>query len=131
MEIIEKLEQRECEMADELAKTAFTNPDYRNIAENLKTISEINDRKIKAENDRLNNNDKNDIERMKVEVEAEKVQVEKMKIKAGMISNGIADVLDLGKCCGFAWIAYNGDKVSFAIKEIMNIGRGFLRSRRH
>lgn len=125
--IIDKLEARECEMADELKKTPYTAPEYRTIAENLKTVSENKDKQIRTENDRLNNNEKNDIERMRVEVEMEKVRTERMKIGAGVLQ----DIGDLGKCLGFAWISYNGDKISFAIKEVIGIARGFLRSRKH
>lgn len=125
--IIDKLEERECELADRLAETKFTDPEYRTIAENLKIISENKDRQVKTENDRLNNNEKNDIERQRVEIEEEKVKTERMKIKAGIVQDG----MDLLKCGGFAYIAYNGDKVSYAVKNILDLAKGYLRTRRH
>lgn len=127
MDIIEMYEEREGELLTRLKEVPYTDPEYKTITENLKTISEQKDRQIKTENERHNNNEKNDIERRKVEVSEEQVKTDRIRIKVGVVS----DVIDLGKCIGFSWVCYNGDKISYAIKDIKDVAKGFLRARRH
>lgn len=127
MDVIEKCEQRQDELLDELERTKPTDPNYKYICDNFKILGDTKTNALKEDNARLNNNEVNDINRMKVEVEMQKNKTERMRIGAGLVG----DVTDLVKCCGFAWIAYNGDKVSYAIREVLGIARGFLRQRKH
>ena len=126
-DVIEKIEAREIELAEHLEKVPYGDPEYKYVAENAKIIAEIKDKHIRTENERLNNNERNDLDRMKIEVEMERVKTERMKIKAGVVG----DVLDLGKAGLFSWICYNGDKISYAIKDIKDVAKAYLRSRRH
>lgn len=127
MDVIDKFEKRQEELLDELEKTNPADPNYKYISDNLKTITDTKTNALKEDNTRLNNNEANDIDRMRVEVDMQRNKTERLKIGAGLVG----DVTDLVKCCGFAWIAYNGDKVSYAVKEVIGIARGFLRQKRH
>lgn len=126
MDVIEGLEKRETELIEMLAKTQIGTDSYDKIVDELEQISRMKNAELQTENSRLNNNERNDIDRRKVEVDEERVKVEKCKIKAGLVDSGI----DLVKCVGFSWIAYNGEKVSYAVRAIFDVGKGFLR-RRH
>ena len=123
---ISGLEKRECELIEMLAKTQIGTESYDKIVDELEQISRMKNAELQTDNTRLNNNERNDIDRKKIDVDVERIKVEKWKINAGLIDSGF----DLVKCLGFSWIAYNGEKVSYAIKQIMDVGKGFLR-RRH
>jgi hypothetical protein len=126
MDIIEKIEKRENELLDELAKTKYGSAEYKAIREDLAELAKIKNNYLQTENQKYANNERNDIERAKVDVEYERIKTERKKIRAGLADSGI----DLIKCCGFGWIAYNGDKVSYAVKSIYNIATGFLKTRK-
>lgn len=126
MDIIEKLELRENELLDELAKTKYGSAEYKAIREDLAELAKIKNNYLQTENQKYSNNERNDIERAKVDIEYEKIKTERKKIKAGLADS----VIDLAKAGGFAWIAYNGEKVSYAVKSIYSIATGYLRTRK-
>lgn len=127
MDIIEKIDANIETFNDELAKLKPTDPNAKYICDNIKTMGDTRTNILKEDNARLNNNEVNDINRMKAEVEHEKVKVEKLKIGANLGS----DVIDAVKCGAFCWISYNGDKVNYAIRSIFDTAKGYLRQRRH
>ena len=132
-DIIEKIEKRQDELLDKLGQTKAEHDDYKYIVENAKALNDMKIAAIKEDNARLNNNEVNDINRMKVEVENRKVDVEQQKIKVEKmkIGAGLADsLIDAGKAGVFCWIAYNGDKVSYAIKSIYQTASGYLKARK-
>lgn len=127
MDTIEKIEARNSEFLDEIGKMKPTDPNCSTIVDNVGKLATAEVNLLREENARLNNNAVNDINREKLEIERDKLTVEKWRIGADVVH----DVIDTGKCVGFAWIAYNGDKVSYAIRSIFDMAKGFLRSRRH
>lgn len=126
MDSLEKIEKRRSELLDELEKTKPGDPNFKYITDNIKTLTESEVAILKEDNTRLNNNECNDINRMKVEVEHNRVKVEKLKVEAGLLS----DVIDGVKTGVFCWIAYNGDKVSYAIRSIFDVAKGYMKQRR-
>ena len=126
MDVIEKIEEKQSELLDELGKTKPTDPNYKYITENIKILNDAKTNSMKEDNARLNNNEVNDINRMKVEVEMEKVKTDRWKI----IQSAGSDILDVGKVSLFCYISYNMDKISYAIKDIKQIAMGYIKSRR-
>ena len=126
MDVIEKIEEKQSELLDELGKIKPSDPNYKYITENIKMLNDAKTSSMKEDNARLNNNEINDINRMKVEVEMEKVKTDRWKI----VQSAGSEVLDVGKVCLFGWISYNMDKVSYAIKDIKQIALGYVKSRR-
>ena len=134
MDIIEMIDERQAKQLDELGKLKATDPNFKYICDNIKILGDTKVNERKEENARLNNNDVNDINRMKVEVEHEKVLVEKMRVKTDqmrVVTGVFSDIMDKAAAAGFCWIAYNSDKVSYAVKSIFDTARGYLRQRRH
>ncbi len=132
-DIIEKIDKRLDEQLDKLGQIKAEHDDYKYIADNIKTLNDVKIATIKEDNARLNNNEVNDINRMKVEVENRKIDVEqqRLKVEKMKIGAGLADsLIDAGKAGAFCWIAYNGDKVSYAIKSIYQTAAGYLKSRK-
>lgn len=126
MDVIEKIEEKQSELLDELGKIKPSDPNYKYITENIKMLNDAKTSSMREDNSRLNNNEINDINRMKVEVEMEKVKTDRWKI----VQSAGSEVLDVGKVCLFGWISYNMDKVSYAIKDIKQIAMGYIKSRR-
>lgn len=126
MDVIEKIEEKQSELLDELGKIKPSDPNYKYITENIKMLNDAKTSSMREDNSRLNNNEINDINRMKVEVEMEKVKTDRWKI----VQSAGSEVLDVGKACLFGWISYNMDKVSYAIKDIKQIALGYVKSRR-
>lgn len=132
-DIIEKIEKRQDELLNKLGQTKAEHDDYKYIVENAKILHDMKITAIREDNARLNNNEVNDINRMKVEVENRKVDVEqqRLKVEKMKIGAGLADsLIDAGKAGAFCWIAYNGDKVSYAIKSIYQVASGYLKSKK-
>lgn len=126
MDVIEKIEEKQSELLDELGKIKPSDPNYKYITENIKMLNDAKTSSMREDNSRFNNNEINDINRMKVEVEMEKVKTDRWKI----VQSAGSEVLDVGKVCLFGWISYNMDKVSYAIKDIKQIALGYVKSRR-
>lgn len=132
-DIVEKIEKRLDEQLDKLGQTKAEHDDYKYIVDNAKSLNDMKMAIIREDNARLNNNEVNDINRMKVEVENRKVEVEheKLKVEKMKIGAGLADsLIDAGKAGVFCWIAYNGDKAYYAVKSIYQTATGYLKSRK-
>ena len=119
-------EERRCELYESIGRTDPGDPNYKYQSDNLKTLSDIDNSARKIENERLNNNARNDLDRQRIEVEMYKAETERMKVKAGVF----ADLMDTAKAAGFCWIAYHGEQVSYAIRSIVSVAQGYLKARR-
>ena len=126
MDTFEKLGTRLDELVEMLGRTQIGTEPYDKILDEIDTICKILNTDRKTEIDRLNANERNDIDRTKIDVEVERLKIENKKINAGIFDS----VWNGAVCAGFSWIAYNGDKVSYAIKNILDVGKAFLPRRR-
>ena len=93
MSTMELLEKREQEIYVELGKLEPTDPNYGKVLEAAKKYSEIRNTYETAEQTRLNNYAKNEVEMAKVDVEAKKAANDKRRTwvdfaKAGMFLIG-------------------------------------------
>lgn len=134
MDVIEMIDERIGEGLEELGKLKPGDPQYKYVTDNIKTLGDVKTNSLREDNTRLNNNEVNDINRMRVEVENKKADIEmaRVKVEGWKVGAGVlGDLIDAGKACGFAWIAYNGDKVAYSIRSVIDIAKGYLRQRRH
>lgn len=121
-DVIDKVDARASEILDELAKTEMTSKDYTDMTKNLETLCKIKAEADSRDQNRLNNNARNDIEQMRIEVEAD-------KLKASKLTNAISviqTVVSLGGACLFAYVAYMGDLDGIANRPIMNVAQNLF-----
>lgn len=126
MDTFEKLGTRLDELVEMLGRTQIGTEPYDKILDEIDTICKILNTDRKTEIDRLNANERNDIDRTKIDVEVERLKIENKKINAGIFDNFWNGAV----CVGFSWIAYNGEKVSYAIKEILGVAKAFTPRRK-
>ena len=126
MDIIEKMEKRQDELLDKLGQTQYGSNEYKAISEDLGKLSQMKVSEIQAEQTKYQNNERNDIEREKLEIEKEKLRVERKRINVNVFDT----FFGAGQCLGYTWLAYHGEQISYAIKAISDVGKGFLR-RKH
>lgn len=105
MSLQDLLEKREKEVYLELGKVGMNDEKRRQLMSEAKTFAEIRNANDQAENTRLNNNARNDIEEQKLLVEQERCKVEKQKIgvDAAKIFVGVLSGL------GMTMLSYNMD----------------------
>ena len=105
MSLQDLLEKREKEVYLELGKVGMNDEKRRQLMSEAKTFAEIRNANDQAENTRLSNYAKNEIEEQKLLVEQERCKVEKRKIgmDAAKIFVGVLSGL------GGAMLSYNMD----------------------
>lgn len=101
----ELLEKREKEVYLELGKIGFDDEKRKQLMNEAKTFAEIRNANDQAENTRLNNNARNDIEEQKLVTEQERLKTEKAKIAVdvGKIVAGVLGGI------GMTVMSYNMD----------------------
>lgn len=79
---LELYEKREHEVLEQLGKMEMSDPNRKNLVQELNTLSSIRNNYDQTELTRLNNNARNDIEEAKLAIEEEKVKNDKERTKA-------------------------------------------------
>ena len=79
---LELYEKREHEILEQLGKMEMSDPNRKNLVQELNTLSSIRNNYDQTELTRLNNNARNDIEEAKLAIEEEKVKNDKERTKA-------------------------------------------------
>ena len=101
----ELLEKREKEVYLELGKIGFDDENRKQLMNEAKIFAEIRNANDQAENTRLNNNARNDIEEQKLVTEQERLKAEKARIAVD-VGKIIAGVLG---GIGMTVMSYNMD----------------------
>lgn len=87
---LELYEEREREILEALGRMETSDPNRKNLIQELNTISTIRNNYDQTELTRLNNNARNDIEEAKLAVEEEKVKNDKNRAIATAVQSAVS-----------------------------------------
>ena len=120
---LELYEEREHEILDALGRMEISDPNRKNLIQELNTISTIRNNYDQTELTRLNNNARNDIEEAKLAVEEKKVKNDKERTIVTAIQSGIS----VGLGTYLIHKSYHMDIKGYPFKDMKNYAMDLIR----